>query len=128
MHLLGAPVLRRAGSQHGNRLSPGCATWHASNAQQLNRGRRQAALQLRSQIMGAQQLRLPTHRHLCRSRQSGCLVAAAKYQTHSFKDLLPPRLWGRHHRGFLSTATWLVAPFYIDTRFCVTGLCLPTVV
>ena len=86
-HLLGAAAGRRAGGQHSNRLSPGCATWHGSNAQQPHRRRRQAALQLRAQIMRAQQLRLPTCSDLCRSRQSSRLVAAAKYRVHSFKNL-----------------------------------------
>ena len=92
-HLLGAAIGRRAGSQHGNKLSPGCATWHASNALQSHGGRRQAALQLRSHIMGAQQLRLPARRHLCRSRQSCLLIAATKCWVHPFKGFLNPLGW-----------------------------------
>ena len=75
-HPLRAPVLRRAGSQYSDRLSPRSATWHTSNAQQRHSGHRQAVLELRSQIMRPQQLRLPARRHLCCSRQSGRLVAA----------------------------------------------------
>ena len=130
-HLLGAAIGGHAGSQHSNWLSPGFATWHASHALQPHRGRRQAALQLRSQIVRAQQLRLPACRHLRRSRQSSLLVAAAKHGVHPFQDSLPPRLWGGHCRGLLSTATWLAGAKVVDTTPttpCVTRLCLFIVV